>query len=284
MLCNMYFDSWIFFWLYQFHVMMFFVLPFFYKRSKKSQIVATILKDLKRIYVPYIWFFTFSVIVYSLLYHKSMPSFFQFLQGLLPLRMDKISELAGVKFLWFAPVFIFFSVLYATYQRCGLIIKTIIIVVSFVAFILVFIKEDYHIIFLYAGYYFFCGLLISMIYRKSSDLINMISTFFFIVLSFLFFMRIDLAPLFQLLLPITFWGILLLCKSYLSKVYLLKELGKYSFPIYMIHFYINSLMESVLHFTIINGAISLVFTIGLSYLVVILLQKIPFFNAVVFPK
>lgn len=97
-------------------------------------------------------------------------------------------------------------------------------------------------------------------------------------------MRIDLAPLFQLLLPITFWGILLLCKSYLSKVYLLKELGKYSFPIYMIHFYINSLMESVLHFTIINGAISLVFTIGLSYLVVILLQKIPFFNAVVFPK
>lgn len=178
MLCNMYFDSWIFFWLYQFHVMMFFVLPFFYKRSKKSQIVATILKDLKRIYVPYIWFFTFSVIVYSLLYHKSMPSFFQFLQGLLPLRMDKISELAGVKFLWFAPVFIFFSVLYATYQRCGLIIKTIIIVVSFVAFILVFIKEDYHIIFLYAGYYFFCGLLISMIYRKSSDLINMISTFF----------------------------------------------------------------------------------------------------------
>lgn len=284
MLCNLCFDSLIFFWLYQFHVMMFFVLPFFYRRSDKPQVRKTFLKGLRRIYVPYIWIFTFSVIIYSLLYHKGMPSFIQFLQGLLPLRLDDITEVAGVKFLWFAPAFILFSSLYAFFQKYGWGVKTLVIVVSFVSFMLVFSERGSHIVFLKVGYYFFCGLFIAMVYRKSSDLIRMIATFSFILLSVLFFMQINLIPLYQLLLPITFWGMMLFCKSYLSKVYLLKELGKYSFPIYMIHFYINSALEFVLPFTVVNGVISLVITVGVSYWGIILLQKIPVFNAIIFPK
>lgn len=279
MLSNHSCDNMIFFWLYYFHVSMFFVLPLYYN-NKSNTLKGIIVKNIRRLYVPYIWFYVLSTILYSLLYGIEL-NFINFLKGMIPLNSLDISNVAGVKFLWFVPVFFLFNIIVSLFKQSNYNIKLVILILSILGY---FIKIIFNVSFIpiIALYYFALSYLIYIIYNNSYRSIQLVSTSIFVILSFLFFLKVDLGYLVYFF-PIFFWGCLLLLKGLIKNSKVLYCIGKYSFPIYMIHFFINSVFERILEFNFINGLLSFIATITISYYTVYWISRYPIYNKI-FPK
>lgn len=271
----------IFFWLYCFHVHMFFILPLYYK-NKSKPIHELIKKNVLKLYIPYIWFYCFFFVIYTHFYDIKLD-LIVFLKGLVPISIHNISNAVGVKYLWFIPVFLLYSIIIPIYKKINNKFKWYIVSLAILGYIAkTFYQID--IILITTLSYLAISVLVYLIFKKPKGYTLITSSGIFILLSILFFLKVNLHYLYLLSYPIFFWGTLLFLKGYIKKIKIFYQIGQFSFPIYMIHFFINSIFEKLFKFSLTNGLFSFIATIAISYYIVYFLSKYPKFYNIIFPK
>ena len=99
-------------YLYTFHVVCFFILPWLYD-NKKELTTKTIGNIIYRNWIPYIIFFVFSLGVFTVLEGKH-PDMSGLLSAFIIGSQKLLKQNVGVLFLWFLPTFCTFSILKTT--------------------------------------------------------------------------------------------------------------------------------------------------------------------------
>lgn len=277
MISNLYFNEKIFGWLYSFHVAMFFIIPFFYNVNKGEKTVnKKFISSFKRIYVPYLWFYVIAFLLYS--YYENQLNILSFIKGIIPINSMQIKEATGVNFLWFSPCFLIFSFIRNLYIESNKKVKIIIYVITFIIFLL----KQFHLvpidmnILIDAFCYFFIGNTIFLIHKYGSfikiEYICFISFIGYTIYFFLIYKHSFLSN--NYLMPLFFTGFLLSIKRKITNNGILNNLGSFSYQIYLIHFFINYAFEIFLDFNFINGIISYIITITLSYYISLYISKL----------
>lgn len=286
MLANYVSQGRIFVWTYSFHVTMFFIIPFLYDK-KESTIRQTIKKTARKLLFPFVWFYLLSFTLYSIHYHSTFNTI-TFIKGLIPLNTDWIPQAAGVQYLWFCPVFFMFTIIKSILPIMNKYLKWILLFISAICFCIVkinifFSKEIYcNLIIASLSYIFISWLTIKLYHFLSKDKYKYLAIIF-VIYSILILSGIKLPKIIShLILPITFLSILYLSRNYLSKSKILIAIGKLSFPIYMVHFFVNIIFEMALKINLINGIISYILTVSICYFVITLFKKATLYK-VVFP-
>ena len=92
-------------YLYRFHVIAFFIIPFFYTNYQGKLNINNIRDYFVRNYIPYILFFSFSFLVFHLAIKKDGLDISVFLKGIVFASQPVIKQTTGFYFLWFLPAF-----------------------------------------------------------------------------------------------------------------------------------------------------------------------------------
>lgn len=286
MLANYASQGRIFTWTYSFHVTMFFIIPFLYDK-KEDPIRQTIKKTARKLLIPFVWFYLLSFTLYYIHYHPAFNTI-TFIKGLIPLNTDWIPQAAGVQYLWFCPVFFMFTIIKNIFPRLNKHLKCVLLSISAICFCIVkmnsfFCKEIYcNLIIASLSYIFISWLTIKLYHSISKDIYKYIAIVFGIY-SILILSGIRLPKIINhLILPITFLSILYLSRNYLCKSKILIAIGKLSFPIYMVHFFVNIIFEMTLKINLINGIISYILTVLICYFMITLFKKTTLYK-IVFP-
>lgn len=277
-------NSLLFKFLYNFHVSIFFILPFFY--NKKSELnKENISKIISRNGIPYILFFTFCYLIYHFIFIKNGFNILEFLGGFTNAPGYNTKNTTGFVFLWFLPVFLLMSL----YKLIGNQYKWAMMVFFFIGLSICINRQAYifmwHAPFyiLKALYYYAMGLSTYILY-KYIKYMNYIGSIFFIVLTVLhwtnhhqinayYFSIAGFCALKELTTLID-----------LSRITLLKLIGKYSLPIYLIHVFIYTALEKILPNTLIGGLMIYVLTVSISLLISIGIYKISILKSFLFPR
>jgi len=306
-------------WLYSFHVYVFLILPFIYGYKNNSVENTTkvtgggklidihqVLKDLKhnliKIGVPYCWFFLFSAIIFVTIGGGKLDlggMLYAFVFGNEPL-MD---EYIGFNFMWFLPAMLALTTLKSVYYNSNKTIKSIIISISIVLWVLAIFKVvSKYTVGMYvpfalsqAFYFIILGLaaryIIERQYRKK--ILKPIVVLSIGALTVLLYYRneihttISFHTAIRLVMPILMFLLLYGIRDLLAKSRILKFIGTYSLQIYLVHvFVINALVVLFIHFTEQNiglGIVIYILALGISCGLALVMVKVPFINKVLFP-
>lgn len=307
--------TFLYFWLYSFHVYIFFILPIIYgvKRdsiARRRGVIDgnSVLKNSKhnliKIGVPYFWFFLFSTFIYLFVGKGNLNIWgvlYAFIFGNEPL----IDRYIGFNFLWFLPAMLALLFLKSIWYHSAVIVKMAIITISVVLWGLTILGVvTRYQIGMYApfaishGFYFIIYGLISrwIIERHIPTKILMPSTIVLsTVLSFLICYKptmgqgayFNVSTIIRLLMPILVFLLLYCLRRTIAKSRLLSLIGRYSLQIYLFHvFVINGLVQLSFHFIepsiclrIVVFVLATIISTGISVFVV----KTPLVNKLLFP-
>lgn len=261
-------------YLYTFHVLIFFILPFFYRGEGRGSVTFknSFLKNFSRLYYPFILFF----IILSILFYITNGSEIDYNRALNTLNMDTgsnniclfinaiftgnfylIDYFAGFQYLWFLPVMFSMNLIKDIIDNKKKI-RNIFLVLGFFLYIIFFVfffqkpydaKINFYLmqVSLFAilqgiGVYFLGEISSLLIKNKYCKHINIMSVTLFIVLTLVYIIQIanDTFNQYELwtyrfIMPFLFFNLLYLIKGYLSKSKILRKIGEYSFSIYLIH-------------------------------------------------
>lgn len=252
-------------YLYTFHVQTFFVLPFLYG-AKTLALKDSFKKNFARLYYPFIVFFiVLSIVNYFLSNTIADPNKLIninkgggiFINTLLTGSYYFIDLFTGFQYLWFLPVMFSMSVLRETIERKP-IIKYVVLLIGFVSYIMFFVfmySKPYNVkinqtIMMFSlfavlqgcGAYFLGKMCAFFVNHKYSRKTIPLFSIFFVVASVVYIIKVysnNLSELdawiYRFIMPVLFVNFIMLFRSMLSKCAVLKQLGKYSFPIYIIH-------------------------------------------------
>jgi fucose 4-O-acetylase-like acetyltransferase len=279
--------------LYLFHVICFFILPFFYNKLKELSF-NNIRDIIVRCYIPYFFFFILCTFIYVLTsydneifdFGKVCSSLYAFFNGSEVL----LKENAGFNFVWFLPAFCSFSILKICFDHSNKTVKLIIVLVSCV---LVFYKEftkDYlfpYIPFaIVQGFYFFAFGFVTWFLVNKIPYIKYVGAVVFIVFSFIFSFEGETEHIKVLffIFPTIAFMLLLSLKKLIVYIPFLQQLGRLIFPVYLVHVIIYNVLEKILSYSILNAVITYVLTILLSVVAALFMTKISFIQKLVLPK
>lgn len=270
-------------WLYSFHVLVFFILPFFYAKSEKNQSFSYILTLIVRNWVPY--FFTTLVALLSTVIYKGAVcvdgnTLFAFLNG----STSMTGGVLGAIFLWFLPTFCSFSILILLADRYRWL-KPILFLAGLICWGLSWSQFEWlkiHALFgiPMAVKCYSLGLLAKyIVYNRWSVIIG---SLFFIVLSVFHFSQITSAYS-AIIWPISaFCCMLLFQKALHCRLFLC--LGKYSLLIYLIHVFIYQFLNMVLPNSMLGAVLNLLLTLLLSGTIAWGIQRIYFLRKLYTPR
>lgn len=269
-------------YLYTFHVVCFFILPWLYD-NKKELTTKTIGNIIYRNWIPYIIFFVFSLGVFTVLEgkHPDMSGLFSaFIIG----SQKLLKENVGVLFLWFLPTFCTFSILKMASDN-NKRIKYFFITLSLMTFFLSWVEAEWmknHLPFgVFTATNFFAYGILTASLLKWRKWTKYIGAAVFIVLSYLYFhnhIRYGI-----MLMPITGFMFILSILPIL-KMKWLRAIGNYSLPIYLTHVFIYNALELVIPHTKIWGLISLILTIGIAFLISVTIYRMERIRKLIFPR
>lgn len=277
-------SSYLFGYLYKFHVSIFYILPFFY--NKKYTITRlTIWNTIVKNGIPYFIFFTFCYLIYHFVIIKNGFNLSEFLGGIINAPGYNTKNTTGFVFLWFLPVFLLVSLGKLIGNRYSWTMYTFFLI----GFIICINKQAYNLMWnspfyiLKALYYYAMGLSTYILY-KYVKYMNYIGTIVFIILTIIYWAGNRQINTFYF--SIAGFCILRELTTYIdfSKISLLKLIGEYSLSIYLIHIFIYNILEKLLPNTFIGGMIIYILTVGLSLLISIGIYKINILRSFLFPK
>lgn len=243
-------------YLYSFHVSIFFILPFFYK---KEDILnrGNIGKIVVRSGIPYLLFYIFCYFLYHFILGKDGFEISEFFGGIFNAPGYSVNTTTGFVFLWFLPVFMLMSLC----KLIGSRYKILVIVLFLIGFIIGVSREAYifmwHSSFylLRALYYYAMGMSTYLLF-KYIKYINYIGGLAFVVLTVLYWTNSYQANSFYF--SITGFCVVkeLVHRFDFSKIPILSLIGKYSLSIYLIHVFIYNVLEIILPHSLLCGVIS----------------------------
>ena len=307
----------LYYWLYSFHVYIFFILPFIYG-SKNGQydnkdeghlielsfIRAELKHNIIKIGVPYFWFFCLSALAFILSgkgEFNPIGVLYAFVFGNEQL-MDKY---IGFYFMWFLPAMLSLLTIKSVWYHSSMSIRRIIIAISAIIWLLFILNVvTRHQIGMYVPFalsqafcYIIYGLSCRWIIERQKPKKRLIPTTVLLVLllTFLLFCSdglnhnvVNMTATIRLIMPIAIFILLYSSRHILEKSSLLRFIGKYSLQIYLVHvFVINVLFMLSVRFLepslILRVAIYVLAT-AFSSAIAVFLVKTPVFNKLLFPK
>ena len=277
--------------LYSFHVVSFLLLPFLFNKDSLS--IPNIVKNLKRIYIPYTIFFLLSLLAYSILEQQFNP-----LSALTSWAIGSSALLkidTGLRVFWFFPALMFTLLLIMFFNDLSSKNKKIFFTVMLLAHVAIpFIPKTYLFYFplssYIAIYLFVIGVSVQYIYKN----INytqyptwLISIFFIFTLYLAYGSDFSLASaIFPNILDNTFNFILqdiIMILSFFTLILWSKNIkffetfGKYSLPIFVLHPFVIQILNIFYDWTTFTeGIVKFLLVLSITYFIIKLVYYIKF--------
>lgn len=284
-------DMYCFIFLYSFHVYSFYFLPFLYN-NKHETLGKVLIKNFKRLYVPYTFFF-FVLVGIIIMQNKEINVWKLFIGYIGCGRTALRLALNTGGFLWFIPTLfslLFFRWLYYSKQKIRLLLLCI---SGICLFGFAFDKLMFLQVLPSNAFVGLAMLLPAVISRYLIQRVNVkhIGLLFFsliIVIMIIYPIRTEHFYIYRiinrLLLPIVVFLFLLLIRDCYSKNKLLIDIGKHSFQIYLYHIFIYNGLYMLfdkfnINVTLYGGLFLYIFVLFVTYSI----SKLRLFN-IVFPK
>lgn len=309
-------------YLYTFHVQAFFVLPFLYG-SKKLQFAESFKKNFARLYWPFIVFFIALSTIWLFAQNfmadpnnllgiriKGCEKFLYFVNAIFTGNYFLIDYFSGFQYLWFLPVMFSMSVIRETVEGKK-ILKWIILAIGFFSYIIFFVfmynkpysSDANYYMMLFSpfavlqgcGAYFLGQICMYTMSHRFFKITNAILSTLFVVASIVYiyiayagYFNNGFSWFFRFIMPILFVNFLFSIKGWIAKSNVLKHIGNYSFPIYIIHPIICTISFIICSkFSYVNMVSALIIqlvVIIVSYCASILCFKIPLLKKKLFPR
>ena len=300
-------------YLYTFHVQSFFILPFLYDNYDNTKHISfkdCFVKNFVRLYYPFILFFLIlslfcyisngnNIDINKLIDFKNDYCVFYLINTIFTGNYYLIDFFTGFQHLWFLPVMFSMSVIKESLYKTKSF-KYIVILLGFISYIIFFVfmyKKPYNTdinfgLMLFSpfailqglGAYFLGIATVTAINNRNFKLINIASSVLFIVLSCTYIFQItnktlgDYTYLYRFIMPFLFFNFILNFKVSISKSVLLREFGKYSFPMYIIHpplcIITYFICKNYLEINIIYAIVIQVCVVVISYYISVIWYKI----------
>lgn len=256
-------------YLYMFHVQVFFIIPFMYKTTKSISYSDSIRKNFVRLYYPFILFFLFLSLLFFIsngsnvdlnklnIAYDSDSDLYYFINTLITGNFYLIDYFAGFQYLWFLPVMFSMSVIkdVANNKKHLSILLSIVGLFCYLMFFVFLYKTPYdrNINFLIMqfspfallqgiGAFFLGNISLLIMNNKHIKYINIICSIIFIVMSIIYIVKInnntfDRCDLwvYRFFMPLLFINFIYYLREHIAKSEILKKIGEYSFPIFLIH-------------------------------------------------
>lgn len=301
-------------WLYTFHVYVFLILPFIYGYNKRSgvsekqtekcidlhQVIIDLKHNLIKIGVPYCWFFLFSAIVFVIIGGGRFDlkgMLYAFFFGNEPL-LDKY---IGFNFMWFLPAMLALTTLKSIYYNSNKTTKIVIISISIVLWLLTIFKVisqskvGMYVPFAIsqAFYFIVLGLVSRHIVEKKRPIYYRLPVILILIsgLTMLGYYYnthlISIWTTLRLAMPILMFLLLYNICDILIQSKLLMFIGSYSLQIYLVHVFVINAFElffsRFVKQSIGLGIFIYVLALGFSCGLALVMVKIPFFKTLLFP-
>lgn len=270
-------------YLYTFHVVCFFILPWLYD-NRKELTINNIGNTIYRNWIPYMIFFAFSLGVFTLLEGKH-PNALGVVSAFVTGSQKLLKENAGFFFLWFLPTFCTFSILKLGADNRKWMLW-LLMVLSIMTFWVPWreaewMKNNLPFGIYVALRYFVYGVIVSSM-LKWREWTKYIGAVAFVGLSYLYWTgNINLYGI--VMMPIAGFMFIISILPLLRMKWF-RAIGDYSLPIYLTHVYIYNTLELVVPNTMVWGVLALIITVIIAYIVSVIIYKIDFIRKLVFPR
>lgn len=277
-------DSFLMTYLYTFHVVCFFILPWLYDKKKNftlKGVGVTILRS----WVPYIFFFVLSLIVFTVMVRKQ-PDIGGIAAAFVTGSQALLKRNVGFFFLWFLPTFCTFTLLRLLGDKFKWA-KSLIIIISICTFFFSLSTGKWLINNLPFGLYvalryYIYGLVVFYL-LKWGKWTKYVGAVVFLIFTWMYWN--DIISWYNIvLMPVVGFMFVLSIAPIFRKQTWLQEIGKYSLPIYLLHVYVYNVIERVVPHTMIWGFMVLVLTLVLSYFISYVIYKMPRLKNIIFPR
>lgn len=277
-------ESPLFSYLYSFHLMCFFILPWFYFRKCKSCDQSYIYSILRRNYIPYSIFFLICLALFIMKERTFNINWIQTAKGYLIGSPLNLRLSIGFIFLWFLPAFASFSIL-KVICNTSTTLKCVLLTASFCAILLPWDIQEWlknNLPFgLFFAIKFLCLGWITMKCLNYVPFAQYIGGIAFVILSVLYFIDVKNGLIIEFLPIIAFLTILSLRRVSCNIV--LRSIGKYSLCIYLVHMFISTFLDKVLPPTIFYGIMAYCITLISSYLISLFIYHTKL-HKIIFPR
>lgn len=273
----------LFHYLYSFHLVCFFILPYFY--NKKLSCTWTNIKSLiRRLLTPYTVFFIFCLLVSFIIVHIQHKSFFDIVKGYIVGSPYTLRNAVGFVFLWFLPSFFSFSLMRIIGEKFKWI-KIILLLLSISTCFISFSTEEFlknllPIGIMFAIKFYWIGWACFYLIKYSQKFIY-IWIIGFVLITYLFWNNHITDALSHLMPIFAFCSIVAILPR--LKNTLLIEIGHYSLGIYLIHVFLLSFMERIVPNNIVGGLISYFSSLLLAYIIIKIIYRIKL-DKLIFPR
>lgn len=270
-------------WLYCFHVLVFFILPFFYNYRSKKISTEYMIDLIIRNWVPY-FFTTFIALTASVIFNKNFEVnkmiIFAFFNG----STSMTSQYLGAIFLWFLPTYCTFNLLLVVAHQYKLI-KIIGLLAGGICWLLTWDQFEWlklHSLFgiPMAIKCFSLGCMCQWIFQRRY--IPYIGAVVFMILTVLFYKQRTIT-FSTIIWPISAFGFILTIQRILNNR-LFQILGKYSLIIYLIHVFIYQFIEHIARQNLISGIFNLILTLIISILIAFTIERNEFIRKLYTPR
>jgi len=275
-------------YLYKFHIYCFFILPFLYNKRTDLNI-KNIVDIFVKNWIPYLFFFLISYFIYHVIVSKDKFFNINFLYGFLNGSTDATKNTAGFICLWFMPAYCSMSIVMLIYNNTNKYVKPIILLIAFTFYCFsgysgFTIRKLFPIIpfAITQGFYYFTFGFVTKLLLDKILYIQYIGALIFIIISVLYWtVKLDN---FYLVFSFSAFLFVYTFRNLLQKIPLLINIGKYSFPIYLLHIFVYNFLEILMQRTLLFGFIDYVLTVAISMLIGYWMINIDFIRKLIFPK
>lgn len=287
--------------LYSFHVIIFFLLPFLYINYKIN--FSNVIKLLKRVYIPFLIFYTFCFFSFNLLFKHSSIDFILYLKGLIINNSEILDNLIGIKAYWFFPTYILIILLLMIYNSININLQKILFLVLLILhFFIPTVDRDILIELPYNAYILFYIFSLGIISRYFFNNYNLekinifLVTGIFLVCAYIIYgTKFDIAlPIIPSILnnPILFIvhdifiliTFIILVKLSKYHIKLITTLGTISIAIYTLHPIIIQILKKLLNSNgLITEFIVFILTLLLTLAIISIMKKIKLYE-MVYPR
>lgn len=271
-------------WLYSFHLVIFFILPFFYNKPvvlKYKIVTNTFVKN----YFPFIIFFLVHYCLFVFLIEKKGINLYDIFYALFNASSRVLKQTSGFVFLWFLPAYFSFSLVRMLSSKNKFIFMGLFI--TGMAFSINW-NYSWNVLFvdipfgLTRGIYYFTFGVIALFLVNKVPYMKYIGACFFIILTILYFLSI--IPNNEYLFGISGFLFFMTTVDFWKKIPGIQFLGKYSLGVYLFHVLIYSILEQLLPKTLWFGWLDFLITISISLVLSWVVMNIKRLRSFVFPK
>lgn len=270
-------------YLYQFHVMGFFILPFFYN-VHTTAFLPKVRNTFVKCWVPYVWVCALCWLVYSLFKHdfdfgwQHIAAFFNGTQ-------TPIRTYFGFVFPWFLPTFCSFSVmlmLSRKYKYLTWIFFVLSVTTYFFTWEQFFeFKNSVPLGIGLAIHYFASGVM-AFYLHKISVWSKYVGAILFVFMSVCWWCDFKLGILMSLMPSMFFLTLICLLPCFNNKY--IRCIGRYSLGIYLLHMFFVNATYMLLPRNVMWGVVGLIISVIIPLVLVWCIYKVDFLRRLLFPN